>query len=108
MTENMKVAMTAINKFFYYAMNFGSKKMEVAVIGEGIVEKYMPDCFEAFPVSLRQHLYEKWDYAYDRYGNRAVLMAFYAELDGNNRQLLMQWIMENYNDEQKLYFKEEE
>ena len=104
----MKVAMTAINKFFYYAMNFGSKKMEVAVIGEGIVEKYMPDCFEAFPVSLRQHLYKKWESLYDSYGSRAVLMAFYAELDGTNRKLLMEWVINNYNGECKLSFKEEE
>ena len=33
---------------------------------------------------------------------------FYAELDGNNRKLLMGWVLNNYNDEQKLNFNEED
>lgn len=107
MTENTKISMIAINKWFYYAMNFGSKEMPVATF-DGEKMMYLPDCFEAFPKHLRLHLKGKWDYAYEKYGSRTVLMAFYAELDGTNRKLLMEWVLNNYNDEQKLYFKEED
>jgi hypothetical protein len=30
------------------------------------------------------------------------VMKFYGELDGSNRQNMLQYIMENYNDEQKI------
>lgn len=107
MTENMKVAMTAINKWIYYALNYDVVKVEVLDF-DGTHTEYLPDCFNAFPLHIRKHLAGKFSQYYDDYGSRAVMTKFYAELDGNNRQLLMQWIMENYNDEQKLYFKEEE
>jgi hypothetical protein len=75
---------------------------------DGEHTEYLPDCFLAFPKHLRMHLKGKWDYAYETYGSRAVLMAFYAELDGNNRQLLMEWVLENYNNEVKLSFGKED
>ena len=107
MTENTKTAMIAINKWFYYAMNYNVVEMPVADF-DGEHTEYLPDCFLAFPKYLRMHLKGKWDYAYETYGSRAVLMAFYAELDGNNRQLLMEWVLENYNNEVKLSFSEED
>ena len=103
----MKVAMTAINKWFYYAMNYNVVEIEV-VNFDGTTTMYLPDCFNAFPKSLRAHLAGKWDYLYEKYGSRAVLMAFYAELDYSNRKLLIEWVMNNYNGECKLFFKEGE
>ena len=103
MTENMKVAMTAINKWFYYAMNYNVVPVEVADY-KGERTEYLPDCFNAFPKNLRGHLAEKWSALYDSYGSRAVLMAFYAELDYSNRKLLIEWVMNNYNGECKLFF----
>lgn len=102
MTENTMTSMVAINKWFYYAMNYNVVPMEIDDYA-GKRTEYLPDCFEAFPKSLRGHLAGKWNYAYDSYGSRAVLMAFYAELDGDNRKLLMQWVLDNYNDEVKLF-----
>lgn len=107
MTENTKIAMQAINKWFYYAMNYNVVEIEVENF-DGTTTMYLPDCFNAFPKTLRAHLAGKWDFLYDKYGSRAVLMAFYAELDWNNRKHLMEWVLENYNDEQKLSFKEED
>ena len=99
MTENTKNAMIAINKWFYYGMNYNVVPVEIA--------DYQ-DCFNAFPKHLRGHLFSKWESLYESYGSRAVLMAFYAELDGTNRKRLMEWVLENYNDECKLSFKEED
>ena len=106
MTENMQTAMVAINKWFYYAMNYRVVEIEIADY-KGERTEWLPDCFNAFPKSLRGHLAEKWNALYESYGSRAVLMAFYAELSGNYRKDLMQWVMENYHDEQKLSFNEE-
>lgn len=106
MTENTKTAMVAINKWFYYAMNYRVVEIEVADF-DGNHKEYLPDCFNAFPMHLRKHLSEKWNALYESYGSRAVLMAFYAELSSNYRKDLMEWVLNNYNDEQKLSFNEE-
>lgn len=107
MTENTKIAMQAINKWFYYAMNYNVVEIEVEKF-DGTTTMYLPDCFNAFPKYLRAHLVGKWDALYDKYGSRAVLMAFYAELSSNYRKDLMEWVLNNYNDEQKLKFNEED
>ena len=107
MTENTKIAMTAINKWFYYAMNYNVVEMEVENF-DGTTTMYLPDCFNAFPKTLRAHLAGKWDFLYEKYGSRAVLMAFYAELSSNYCKDLMEWVLNNYNDEMKLNFKEED
>jgi hypothetical protein len=99
--------MIAINKWFYYAMNYNVVEIEVENF-DGTTTMYLPDCFNAFPKTLRSHLAGKWDALYEKYGSRAVLMAFYGELSSNYRKDLMAWVLENYNDEQKLNFNEED
>ena len=107
MTENTKTAMIAINKWFYYAMNYPVVEVEVADF-DGTHKEYLPDFFNAFPMHLRKHLAGKWNALYEDYGSRAVLMAFSGELSSNYRKDLMAWVLENYNDEQKLNFNEED
>lgn len=107
MTENTKTAIIAINKWFYYAMNYNVVGMLVKDF-EGERTEYLPDCFLAFPPYLREHLAGKWNSLYESYGSRAVLMAFYAELSSDYRKDLIKWVMENYNDEQKMRFNEED
>lgn len=106
MTDILRNSMTAINKWIYYCLNYNVVKMEVSSF-DGDREMYLPDCFIAFPKYLRVHLAGKWDAYYKDYGSYAVMTKFYAELDGTNRQLLMEWVLNNYNDEQKLNFKED-
>ena len=107
MTENIKIAMQAINKWYYYAMNYNVVEVEVADF-DGNHNEYLPDVFNAFPLYLRKHLAGKWNYGYETYGSRAALMWFYGELDDTNSKLLMEWVLNNYNDERKLSFKEED
>jgi hypothetical protein len=107
MTENMKIAMSAINKWFYYAMNYKVVEIEVKTF-DGIKTMMLPDFFNALPMGIRMHFAEKWNADYDSYGSRAVLMAFYGEVSSEYRKAIMQWVMENYHDEVKLNFNEEE
>ena len=95
MTENIKTAMVAINKWQYFMYNYPYNFIE-KVWGER--KKY----------NLTDHLTEKFDALYERRGAYGVIPAFYAELDMNNRIKLMNWVMENYNDEQRLSFPTEE
>ena len=106
MTDNTKTAMIAINKWIYYCLNYNVVAVEVADYA-GERTEYLPDCFNAFPKYLRGHLAGKWNAYYEDYGSYAVMTKFYAELDGTNRQLLMEWVLNNYNNEQKLSFKED-
>lgn len=40
----------------------------------------------------RQHLQEKWDYCYEKYGNKAAMTMFWRELDRKNRAILTEYI----------------
>ena len=107
MTENTKIAISAINKFFFYAMNYRVVPVEVSTFN-GDEEKMLPDFFKAFPKHLRAHMASKWEYGYNTYGSRAALMWLYGELSSNYRKDVLVWIMDNYNDEQKFNFNEED
>ena len=107
MTENTKTAMIAINKWFYYAMNYPVVEIEIADYA-GERTEYLPDFFNAFPKHLRGHLAGKFSEYYDSVGSYGVMTKFYANLDNNYQKLLMEWVLNNYNDEQKMSFKEED
>ena len=107
MTENTKIAMQAINKWFYYAMNYRVVEVEVEEFDGNHIE-YLQDYLNALSMHLRKHLAGKWNYGHKTYGSRAALMWFYGELSSNYRKRLMLWVLENYNDEQKLNFNEED
>ena len=89
----MEMSMTAINKWVFFAMNYPYDFIDKVWANEKI---------------LAQHLKGKFSYYYDTYGSRAVMNTFYCELDGENKQKLMAWVLDNYNDEQKLSFKKED
>ena len=82
-------SLIAINKWMYFIYNFPYN----------FIEKVWAD-----DAGLANHLKGKFQSAYDRYGSYGCVPAFYGELDMNNRKKMMQWVMDNYNDEQKLKF----
>lgn len=88
-----ELSMTAINKWVFFCMNYPYD----------FIDKVWAD-----ETWLAKHLKGKFDYYYDQYGSRAVMNTFYCELDGENKQKLMSWVLDNYNDEQKLRFKTED
>lgn len=90
MNHDLAVAIKAINKFAFYNYNFEYNFIK-KVWGEG---------------PLADHLQSKFNALYERYGAMGCLLAFYAELDSSNKVKLLQYIVENYNDEQKLRIEE--
>ena len=88
-----KNALIAINKWNYFIYNFPSN----------FIEQVWAD-----DPSLAAHFRGKFNYYEKQYGGYGCIPALYGELGNNNRKKLMQWVMDNFNDEQRLYFKEEE
>ena len=94
MNETMQLSAIAINKWFYWCYNYEDNF---------IAKIWGP----REPYNLTDHLTAKFDALYDRYGSRAVMNVFYAELDGGNKKKLLEYVLTNYNDEVKLNFKED-
>ena len=49
------------------------------------------------------HMIEKWKNACQSRNPDAYIVNFYANLDGNNRKILLEWVLQNYTDERKLF-----
>ena len=45
----------------------------------------------------RQHLQEKWDCCYGKYGSKAAMQMFWRELDNDNRAILTDYVTTKYN-----------
>lgn len=86
-----KTSLIAINKWVFFCMNYPYNFIEEVWKGEQW---------------LVNHLKAKFNAIYEDYGSRAVMNTFYCELDGSNKQKLMAWVMDNFNDEQKLKFND--
>ena len=105
MTENMIMAMEAINKFMYYSWNYNViYHTWINCRGEKVT-KVIPEFIAKVKWSCGiDHILEKW-YVFTSKTNdaNAYMPRFYAELDDKNRQLLLEWVMTNYNNEKKIF-----
>ena len=101
MTDNMKIAMAAINKWVYFSLNYDVVPYTYPDDKDSIiyVPEFMVEVKWTCPIS---HMIGKWKYATRTEDAHTYLIRFYTELDSTNRTLLMEWIMNNYNDEIKL------
>lgn len=45
----------------------------------------------------RQHLQQKWDYCYEKYGSKSAMNMFWRELDNDNRTILTEYVTTKYN-----------
>lgn len=104
---NANIALMAINKFFFYAMNYPSVLITYKSIDGTEKKAYLPSFFKAFPPYLVEHFKDKWEYSYKFYGSYGAVMKFYGELDGSNRNLMLNHIIDTYNDEQRIPLNEE-
>ena len=99
MTESMKIAIIAINKWLFFGWNYG---LSPYTMSDGTV-KYIPYfLMQAKWTCNLDHMIGKWNRAIKCDNPDAYLTRFYAELDMSNRQALIEWVMDNFNDEQTI------
>lgn len=104
MTESIKTAIKAINKWVFFGWNYQCIQHEwVAANGDrrtGAVPQFLA---EVRWTCNFDHMYQKWCTAINDTDTNSYLVKFYAELDDRNRELLLEWIMEHYNGEKKIF-----
>ncbi len=103
MTDNMKIAMAAINKWAYFSLNY--KVVPYTKSNDDNEVIYLPE----FIVTIKwtcpiSHMIGKWKSATRSNDPYTYLIHFYIELDSQNSILLLEWVMNNYNDEIKLSY----
>lgn len=104
MTENMKLAIEAINKWFFFSMNYKIALHNWVDIHGGQRSEYIPQFLvEAKWTCNLDHMVQKWQMAVHNGNCYDYLNRFYAELDIENRIALLEWIMGNYNGEKKIF-----
>lgn len=101
MTENSRIAMAAINKWIYFSLNYDVVPYTNKNNNNEIV--YVPEFIPAIkwmcPIC---HMVNKWQLATQSKDPHTYLIKFYTELDIQNRRLLLEWVLNYYNDEIKL------
>lgn len=108
MTNQIQMAINAINKWIFFGWNYscvehewtdanGNKRIEV--LPRFLVEVKWTCNFD--------HMLSKWRLATHNTDSHSYLVRFYAELGAENCRLLLEWVMENYHDERKIFSQEE-
>ena len=100
MNVNMKVAIVAINKWLFFGWNYdlvlwrGTERDEWQSLPKFLIETKWTCNLE--------HMISKWYKAIQCNEPDAYLTKFYADLDDENRQALIAWVMNNYDGEKKI------
>jgi len=103
MTESMETAIKAINKWVFFGWNYSCVHHEwISVNGEKKCEAVPQFLAEVKWTCNFDHMLSKWKIATHDTNANSYLVKFYAELGVENRLLLLEWVMANYNDEQKI------
>ncbi len=104
MTENLKIAMMAINKWLFHGWNYDVVPITITTPDGGTKTHYVPEFLKKVKWTCNiNHMIEKWNYATRTQDPDAYMVKFYAELDNTNRKLLLEWVVQNYNDERSLF-----
>ncbi len=105
MTEALKTGMIAINKWLFHAWNYESVSVSVPDYANNSTKEIIVPQFiaEAKWTCNLLHMIGKWQDACRSHNTNAYLVDFYANLDGANRKILLEWVLENYNGEKKLF-----
>lgn len=106
MTEALKIGMEAINKWVFHGWSYEMTKVDIPDYDNGGFKPIHVPRFikEAKWTCNLSHMISKWMSATCRScSTDAYLVNFYANLDNENSQILLKWVLENYSDEQKLF-----
>ena len=104
MTENIKIAMTAINKWLFFGWNYRTVHHKWRSIWNEQKSENVP----AFLVEAKwtcnfDHMLDKWKAATRSGNSHSYLVRFYGELDDKNRIALLDWVLRNYTGEKQLF-----
>lgn len=94
MDDMMKTAMVAINKWMFFGWNYSSIEHEGQSLPEFLVKVKWTCNLE--------HMVSKWNNITRKKNPHAYISTFYAELDMENRKAMIEWVIENYNDERRI------
>lgn len=105
MTEALKIGIEAVNRWLFYGWNYEMVNVEVPdFVNGGSKTVHIPQFLaEAKWTCNLPHMIEKWNNACQPRNPDAYLVKFYANLDGDNRKILLEWVLQNYTDEKKLF-----
>lgn len=97
--------MEAINRWLFHAWNYEQINAEVPdYFCGGTTRVHIPRFLaEAKWTCNLNHMIDKWNEACRSRNTDAYLVTFYANLDGDNRKILLEWVLQNYTDEKKLF-----
>lgn len=100
----MQIALRAINKWMYFGWNYSSEYYEWKSAGGETRQMVLPTFLFKIKWSCNfDHMVEKWIEATRYKDPDTYLIRFYCELDLWNRRLLLEWVMNNYTDERKIF-----
>lgn len=96
--EVIKLSAIAINKFMFYIMNYDV--IEYKTRDGNTV--YIPKSFISIKwnCDIEDIIAIWYNTCKDING---YFLSFYQQLDAENKKAFIEWVMDNYNDEQKLY-----
>jgi hypothetical protein len=100
--ESLNIGVFSINKFIFYALNYPLVEFQVMWYDGNTRTKYLPDCFKVFEGFTLTHIASKWEECCEKTDGYGRLIKFYTELGGESRSKVLKYIMENYNDEQRI------
>lgn len=103
MIKDIETAIKAINKWVFFGWNYPCVPCEwVGANGEKKHE-YVPEFLKEIKWNCNfDHMVSKWHLATRDGNTNSYLVKFYAELGTDNRKLLLEWVVKNYNNEQKI------
>lgn len=103
MTDSTKAAIKAINKWIFYGWNFKTISYEWKSLGNTTKRDNVPQFLAEVKWTCGfDHIYRKWCETSRTGDTDSYLVKLYAELDTENRERLLEWILENYNGETKI------
>lgn len=97
-----KFQIEAINKWMYFTWNFGYMSFEGNdYVPAGWYPEFLIETKWNCPLP---HMVSKWQQACNATNDaHAIFSRFYAELGIYNRRALLEWILDNYDDECKIF-----
>lgn len=101
--KDLAIAVEAVNKWLFFGWNFQMTSHEWFGIGGEQHVAYVPTFLKEVDWNCCfDHIYSKWIDITENNEPDAYLVRFYAEIGAIGRRRLIEWVMNNYNGEQKI------